>query len=128
MWHIGEQAEDVKEHVENCKNRRVAKMGQIDSYTKDCSSCCHFGFCVVYWNADCKRQGGSRIPRLKSHANKVKFRIDKMVSEQPKRANEPPQRSMGKTKPKQQINMFEPIRTKAANWEVFNSDCHPFLV
>lgn len=32
----------------------------------NCVSCNHFGFCKIYWGTECKRQGGGRIPRLKS--------------------------------------------------------------
>ena len=84
-------------------------MSQLESNTKDCPSCCHFGFCMVYWETDCKRQGGTKIPRMKSDPNQINIRRDKKSSEEQKVAKTVP-------KPKKQNAMFEPIRTKVANW------------
>lgn len=38
----------------------------------ECQTCKHFGFCKIYWGAECKRQGGIRTPRLKSAKESLK--------------------------------------------------------
>jgi len=75
-------------------------MSKLEYRTKDCHSCKHFEYCVVDWGADCKRQGGKKIPRMKPmmvHARKC--------TKQP-----------GREKPKRIVDVFEPIRTKVVYW------------
>jgi len=73
-----------------------------------CLSCAHFQFCLVYWGTDCKRQGGNKIPRMKSKRVEERRMADRQQSKKHKPMN---------TKPKNQIiKISEPIRTKAANW------------
>lgn len=36
-----------------------------------CTICNHYGYCLVYWGPECKRQGGSRTPRLKKGSSKT---------------------------------------------------------
>ncbi|MDD3364194.1 MAG: hypothetical protein PHZ03_04380 [Syntrophomonas sp.] len=70
-------------------------MNKIESKTEMCLSCNHLGFCQVYWGAECKRQGGNRIPRMKPMLVEARQKVDQ---------------------PNKVIEMFEPIRTKVANW------------
>jgi hypothetical protein len=76
----------------------MAKLELTASY---CISCGHFDFCQVNWGTDCKRQGGKKIPRLKSIAVDTRQIIPKTVS---------------KNMEKKLTEMFEPIRTKAVYW------------
>ncbi len=69
--------------------------------TKDCHSCGHWGFCLVKWGINCKRQGGKRIPRMKSSIIQAR-----LSSIQPKT----------KQKGNSMFKGFEPIRTKLAHW------------
>ncbi len=39
------------------------------SINERCTICTHFGYCQVYWGNECKRQGGSRTPRLKNSSS-----------------------------------------------------------
>ncbi len=68
-----------------------------ENRVENCLFCSHFGYCLIYWGADCKRQGGHSIPRLKST----------QVEKSPdfcKQAGKPT------------IQISESIRTKVANW------------
>jgi hypothetical protein len=70
-----------------------------------CLSCSHFGFCLVRWGIDCKRQGGNKIPRMKPIPVEERWMVDKQESKRPRR------------KPRQQTReMFERISTKVTNW------------
>jgi hypothetical protein len=90
-------------------------MAKLESQASYCNSCCHFDFCQVNWGPGCKRQGGKKIPRLKSIAVEAKQTISKtkMVSkntEKPKKYEKP-------VKPERKIvEKFEPIRTKVVCW------------
>jgi len=83
-------------------------MTKIESQTKHCPklcrSCTHFGFCLVYWGTKCKRQGGKEIPRMKTKPIEAKKKVNKQEAKKPEKPR------------KQIIEMFEPIRTKLANW------------
>lgn len=75
-------------------------MNAIRTQTQYCRSCCHSGYCQVKWGIECKRQGGSKTPRMKSMSIEVQS-----------------QKSPHKPKePIKQVVMVEPIRTKAVNW------------
>ncbi len=82
----------------------------IGKQTVKCFSCSHFNFCLVYWGADCKRQGGNRIPRLKSSLDKVvrERRQQLSKSEEPKKVNNNSRQL--------NLKLIEPIRTKVAAW------------
>jgi hypothetical protein len=71
---------------------------------KNCLSCSHFGYCIIYWGADCKRQGGKRIPRMKSMPFEERQNVDKQEWKKPDKPWKPT------------IEIFESIRTKVANW------------
>ncbi len=79
-------------------------MAEKEIEAETCLSCDHFGFCMVYWGAECKRQGGKKIPRMKSMSLAGKRRLDKWDA---KKQKEPKNLT---------VEMFEPIRTKIANW------------
>jgi len=103
---------------------------KIESRTENCASCVHFGYCMVYWGVDCKRQGGKRIPRMKptpvvilEKAAKTRTKRMEVSAHKPKTLT-----SVGKQKLdnpitayksemlKKILEIFEPIRTKVANW------------
>lgn len=73
-----------------------------------CLSCNDVGFCMVKWGIECKRQGGRRIPRMKTVSVKAKEKVYNL--EQKK---EEPKKQKHRNKP---MEMFEQIRTKMANW------------
>jgi len=75
---------------------------KIDIQDEMCSSCVHFGYCLVYWGVKCKRQGGNKIPRMKS-------------SLELSNKNKPPKLKNNKLK-NRSVKIYEPIRTKAATW------------
>ncbi len=83
-------------------------MNKMESPTENgkekCLSCSHFAFCLIYWGANCKRQGGKKIPRLKSMPVQGREKMAKQEWTKPKK-------SWNHT-----IEMFESIRTKVANW------------
>jgi hypothetical protein len=77
-------------------------MTQMELRMETCLSCADLGYCLVRWGPECKRQGGTKIPRMKSMAAEKIHTTEKQVS--------PP-----KTR-KTNIEIFEPIRTRVANW------------
>ena len=79
-------------------------MEKIELQTETCLSCNNFRFCLVHWGAECKRQGGKKIPRTKAMPVKEK-------KEEDKRESKKHEKPRNKT-----IEMVEPIRTKVANW------------
>ncbi|MEA4925116.1 MAG: hypothetical protein VB084_07360 [Syntrophomonadaceae bacterium] len=76
---------------------------QNQSPNKKCRTCMHFGYCKVYWGIHCKRQGGAKIPKLKTIYEETRLMAAK-PDERPK-----PQRS-------KKTEILDPIRTKAVNW------------
>ncbi|MDD4802241.1 MAG: hypothetical protein PHF24_04780 [Syntrophomonas sp.] len=83
-------------------------MNKVESYTElaieNCRSCTHFGFCAIYWGAKCKRQGGNQIPRMKTRPIGIVHKANYKDINKADRFK------------KQFIDIFEPIRTKRANW------------
>ncbi|NLN88182.1 MAG: hypothetical protein GX133_11395 [Syntrophomonadaceae bacterium] len=67
----------------------------------DCRECNHFGFCKIYWGPECKRQGGSRTPRLKSGNERSRNETAVLVEVKPG------------TK---RVSLDQPIRTRVVNW------------
>ena len=67
-----------------------------------CHSCTDFGYCLVKWGLECKRQGGTKIPRMKSMSCEKICTLDNQVSKH--KAKKPT------------IVISEPIRTRVANW------------
>ena len=81
-------------------------MFKIDSNVNEsCRVCHHYGFCLVYWGNACKRQGGTRIPRLVSSKSLKagQFSISAVVN-QKARSNH------------SGLGTVEPIRTRHMNW------------
>ncbi len=70
-----------------------------------CLDCTHLGYCQPYWGAACKRQGGDRLPRLKSVWAQLQPSENDMINVQPQQ--------LKKTK----ISLYQPIKTKHVNWE-----------
>ncbi len=68
----------------------------------DCRVCNHFGFCKVYWGPECKRQGGSRTPRLKSANERSKTDSAQLVGK--------------KKSVTVRVAIDQPIRTRAVSW------------
>lgn len=77
---------------------------QMVSPKETCLACDHFGFCQVYWGIDCKRQGGYKIPRMKSLSKETKLKIKMPEAEQPKKQRD------------KKFQILEPIRTRVAIW------------
>lgn len=77
---------------------------QMDSPEEKCLACDHYGFCQVYWGIDCKRQGGYKIPRMKSLSKETGLKVAMTKVEQPKKQRD------------KKFQILEPIRTKVANW------------
>lgn len=75
----------------------------------NCKSCNHYGFCLTLWGTECKRQGGHRIPRLKTTSVRAsKKRLGKKhLCEKTKLPN---------GKAQQKINTFESIKTRKVSW------------
>lgn len=88
----------------------MSEMGsQTGNCVGNCLSCVHFGYCLVYWGTECKRQGGTKIPRMKSKRVEARSKVDRNKSRKSDRSNS--------TDPRNKvIQMVEPIRTKVANW------------
>lgn len=107
-------------------------MIKTESGTEYCTSCVHFGYCMVYWGVECKRQGGNRTPRMKptpvdiAEKNARPRAVPMQVSlHKPDNLRAVSQQKSDKPKPKTPhrqdmlkkiVEIFEPIRTKVANW------------
>jgi len=88
----------------------MTKMGfQTGNCTGNCLSCVHFGYCLIYWGTECKRQGGTKTPRIKSKRVEARGKAERKKEKKS-------DRSINTNPRKQVIQMVEPIRTKAANW------------
>lgn len=81
-------------------------MRDLEIQTDPCLSCHDSGYCILHWGAACKRQGGNRIPRMKT--TKIE-EMDKLEAK--KQKSNKPEKPRKKNSPS-----FEPIRTKVANW------------
>lgn len=105
-------------------------MKNTESGTAYCTSCVHFGYCMVYWGVECKRQGGKRIPRMKpapidimqqhptipKEAMKVRMqKPDNLRAISPQKPDKPKTPNK-KAMMKKIVDIFEPIRTKVVNW------------
>lgn len=105
-------------------------MAKIASGMEFCNSCVHFGYCMVYWGVECKRQGGKRIPRMKPTPADILERdtisripLVEVRKPEPPVLNANVQSITDKPKTTRKpemlqkiVNIFEPIRTKVANW------------
>ncbi|MDD4775659.1 MAG: hypothetical protein PHG75_04040 [Syntrophomonas sp.] len=67
----------------------------------ECQACNHFGFCKIYWGPECKRQGGTRTPRLKSAREGFKNETMEMA---------------GLKQRTKRVSLDQPIRTRVVNW------------
>lgn len=76
---------------------------QIERCMEFCRSCIHFDFCSVYWGAECKRQGGKKIPRMTTKPIEAILKINRQEFKKPEKTG-------------RQIMGGELIRTKLANW------------
>ncbi|PKM76492.1 MAG: hypothetical protein CVU90_12560 [Firmicutes bacterium HGW-Firmicutes-15] len=74
-------------------------MTQSELRLEKCLSCPDLGYCMVRWGPECKRQGGTKIPRMKTTTAETRQEADKQPVSK-----------------KTMISMFEPIRTRVANW------------
>jgi hypothetical protein len=68
-----------------------------------CPSCNFFGYCQIYWGSKCKRQGGTKIPRMKAMSREQKQKLRKKKEE-----NHRPKHDMPE--------IFESICTKVTHW------------
>lgn len=78
-----------------------------ESPARVCVSCHDYKFCSVFWGTDCKRNGGNKIPRMKSIKlkNSPIVEKEKITRQDTKFENK-----------KKRINLIEPIRTKSTMW------------
>ena len=108
-------------------------MGKPAGATEYCLTCNHYGYCAIYWGAECKRQGGRKTPRMKSK-RVPQFKDNQITS--PRYIDELPAMSSSNInvqraeikdldkykydheKPlrKKIDKLTEPIRTWVANW------------
>ena len=105
-------------------------MKNTKSHNENCTSCVHFGYCMVYWGVECKRQGGKRIPRMKPTPVNI---LEKTAETQielmqvsmyqpditPTADRQKPDKSQTNHKQemiKKILHIFEPVKTKVANW------------
>lgn len=72
--------------------------------TQTCHTCIDHGYCIVHWGDACKRQGGKRIPRMKTAKTPEKLGANKQ------------RLSRSKILRNKDVVVFEPIRTKVTNW------------
>lgn len=81
----------------------LGNKSQIKSCTENCESCIHYGYCLIFWGSECKRQGGHRIPRLNTTPQEAikKKMVEKNYD----------------MKRKQTFDLSEPIRTRRAAWD-----------
>ncbi len=77
-------------------------MTQMELRMETCLSCADLGYCLVRWGPECKRQGGTKIPRMKSMS------VEKMRIGENQKSNHISNKSKSE--------IFEPIRTRVANW------------
>lgn len=70
-----------------------------------CFSCRDNEYCIVYWGLDCKRQGGSRIPRMKTMNSVPSVNRQQIVMS-----------TNSSNYVKHKLDLFEPIRTKSSKW------------
>jgi len=98
--------------------------------TEYCTSCVHFGYCMVYWGVECKRQGGKRIPRMKPTPVDIIEKTARPRTEQRqvilakpdnltvigRQKSDKPKTPYKQDMLKKIVEIFEPIRTKVANW------------
>lgn len=81
-------------------------MTQIKSRAETCYSCDNFKFCLVHWGPECKRQGGVKIPRIKSMPVARKHPLPVVKKQKVEK----------KVNLKPGVKRIEPIITKIANW------------
>jgi len=84
-------------------------MAKVESQNEICLSCGHYNFCSIYWGPKCKRQGGLKIPRMKSRPVEERQTLSKQYMKQDRTRFKIKQNS-------QAIKQMEPIRTKMVNW------------
>jgi tRNA(Arg) A34 adenosine deaminase TadA len=70
-----------------------------------CSACTHFGYCKIYWGPECKRQGGDKIPLLKSAKEKFNYETNQPVLAKPETESA-----------NRRFKQYEPIRTRVVYW------------
>ena len=87
----------------------MARESQVRTSTEGCSPCVHFDFCLVNWGTKCKRQGGTKIPRMKSRYTEETIIVDL-------RTLKKPDRPLNTFPRKKTVELVDPIRTKAFNW------------
>ncbi len=76
-------------------NKQAERTNHCDKY------CRQYRRCTVHWGTECKRQGGRRIPRMKSYPHEFAAEV------------EPPVTQEKRNRFKEVINT---ARAKVANW------------
>lgn len=90
-------------------------MSLLESRNQICLLCSKFSFCIVHWGPDCKRQGGKRIPRMKSVNTELRWKADKQEAKLYK-ADKLEKFEKADKLSNQITKMFEPVKTKVMNW------------
>ena len=89
-------------------------MSLFKTRTQICLTCSQFSLCAVHWGADCKRQGGKKIPRMKAISIDARWDADK--SRKPNK----PERAERLEQPNETgsliLKMYEQIKTKVMQW------------
>lgn len=97
----------------------MAKKSLVHSVTGRCLSCVHYGYCLIYWGAECKRQGGKKIPRVKStqwvDINSAQLNIS-VVNIQKFTKKIKRDKSINAYPKNKVFNSGDRIRTRAFNW------------
>lgn len=89
-------------------------MSILEARNSICLSCKQFSFCIMHWGADCKRQGGKKIPRMKSVPHELRWQVDTPAQSNKCDRPEKPEKS---AKASSQIKQrFEKIKTKLMTW------------
>lgn len=102
-------------------------MKKIEAGMEFCNSCVHFGYCMIYWGVECKRQGGNKTPKMKPARSRETVGVEAQVMQislnEPEALRVVSQKTSDR-KPNNNKNevikkiagIFEPIRTRVVNW------------
>jgi hypothetical protein len=83
-------------------NKQAERAAHCESY------CPHVYRCTVHWGADCKRQGGQKIPRMKT--------VPREFVKEPEPAAEPVKIETRHEKRSRVREILDTVRTKVVGW------------
>lgn len=64
-------------------NKQAERTNHCDKY------CRQYRRCAVHWGMDCKRQGGRKIPRMKSYPHEFMAEVETPVATRREKRNRP---------------------------------------